>query len=69
MAFTQAPFEMFQSLMCRSAVPPPEASTTGFQGHQANAWKNKTLEDKKDTNPKPIKKNQHENWTTKFTGL
>lgn len=42
MAFTQEPLEMFQSLMCRSAVPPPEASITGFQGHQAKAYRYQT---------------------------
>lgn len=38
MAFTQEPLEMFQSLMCLSAVPPPDASITGFHGHQAKAY-------------------------------
>jgi hypothetical protein len=37
MLLIQAPDCVFQNLMQRSAVPPPDASKLAWKGHQANA--------------------------------
>ena len=38
MEFSSAPVWVFQNLMQRSAVPPPEASRLDWKGHHASAF-------------------------------